>query len=67
MLTLAPFFLFLVSSHFSLRLARWFPIEKLQLEQSLSLGKADPPAIVAERARIVFTTLQMVAPQFPKR
>jgi len=29
------------------------------------MGEPEAPAIVAEKARIVFTTLETVAPQFP--
>lgn len=43
----------------------WISLEKLQLEQIAMMGKAEAADIVAEKARIVFTTLETVAPQFP--
>lgn len=43
----------------------WIPIERLQLEQTAVNGKAESTEHVAEKERIVFTTLETVAPQFP--
>lgn len=43
----------------------WFPIERLQLERAFTTGQAERPDVVAESARIVFTTLEVIAPQFP--
>ena len=43
----------------------WMPIERLQLEQMAIMGQAESTERVAEKARIVFTTLETVAPQFP--
>lgn len=42
-----------------------YPIDRLQTEILLSTGKAAEASLVAERARVVFTTLEAVAPQFP--
>lgn len=42
-----------------------YPIDRLQTEILLSTGKAAEASLVAERARVVFTTLESVAPQFP--
>lgn len=44
----------------------WYPIERLQLVQMTSFGYADRACIVAERARLIFTVLETVYPQFPK-
>lgn len=52
----------IVNAYFVKRMA-WFPIDRLQLEQQVSCNEVDPPSIVAERARIVFTTLRFIAPQ----
>ena len=43
----------------------WIPIERLQLEQTAVNGKAESTERIAEKERIVFTTLETVAPQFP--
>ena len=43
----------------------WIPIERLQLEQRAIDGSSESTERVAEKARIVFTTLETVAPQFP--
>lgn len=43
----------------------WFPLERLQLERAFTTGQAERPDVVAESARIVFTTLEVIAPQFP--
>jgi hypothetical protein len=32
----------------------WFPINRLQLEQTATLGRAEPAPVVAERASLVF-------------
>lgn len=44
----------------------WYPIESLRLVQMTSFGYADRAWVVAERARIVFTVLETVYPQYPK-
>jgi hypothetical protein len=43
-----------------------YPIDRLSTEIALSSGR-DPeaPDIVAERARLVFTVMERVCPQFP--
>ena len=52
----------IVTAYFAKRMA-WYPLDKLRLEQLVNGLPADPPDIVAERARIVFTTLRFIAPQ----
>eukprot|EP00775_Hariotina_reticulata_P002409 gene2409-2713_t len=54
----------IVDGYFNRRLA-WFPIERLQLELAAVQGVAVPPHDVAEWARIVYTVLEKVHPQFP--
>ena len=49
----------IANAYFGKRMA-WYPIDKLQLEQVVSCEKVDPPDIVAERARLVFTTLRFM-------
>eukprot|EP00878_Enallax_costatus_P035026 GHUV01038989.1.p1 GENE.GHUV01038989.1~~GHUV01038989.1.p1 ORF type:complete len:130 (+),score=38.29 GHUV01038989.1:806-1195(+) len=54
----------IVDAYFNRRMA-WFPIEQLQLELSAVQGLQAPPHDVAEWARIVYTVLEKVHPQFP--
>lgn len=54
----------IVNAYFEQRMS-WYPIDRLQTEMSLSTGSFGEPSLVAERARIVFATLESVAPQFP--
>ncbi|PNH06887.1 hypothetical protein TSOC_006682, partial [Tetrabaena socialis] len=49
----------IVDGYFERRMA-WFPLDRLQLEL------AAVQELVAERARVVYTTLEQVCPQFPK-
>eukprot|EP00882_Tetradesmus_deserticola_P015216 GHRQ01016205.1.p2 GENE.GHRQ01016205.1~~GHRQ01016205.1.p2 ORF type:complete len:135 (+),score=22.32 GHRQ01016205.1:693-1097(+) len=44
----------------------WFPIERLQLELSAVQDLCAPPHDVVEWARIVYTVLEKVHPQFAK-
>ena len=51
-----------------LSLTGWtrYPIDRLCTEVALSSdGEPEAPDLVAERARLVFTTLERVHPQFP--
>lgn len=45
----------------------WYSIQRLQLEQSAVLGRAEPAETVAERMSIVYHTLNTVSPKFPSR
>jgi len=54
----------IVTAYFEKRWA-WYPIDRLQMELSVVTGRSERPALVAERARMVYTTLERVAPQFP--
>lgn len=45
----------------------WTPIDRLQMELSAVTGRNERPHIVAEWARVVHTTLEQVAPQFPSQ
>eukprot|EP00213_Chloropicon_mariensis_P003964 CAMPEP_0197479864 /NCGR_PEP_ID=MMETSP1309-20131121/36968_1 /TAXON_ID=464262 /ORGANISM="Genus nov. species nov., Strain RCC998" /LENGTH=146 /DNA_ID=CAMNT_0043021645 /DNA_START=187 /DNA_END=627 /DNA_ORIENTATION=+ len=51
------------NAYFSKRMV-WYPLDRLQLEMSISCGKSDPPELIAERARLIFTTLKTVAKLF---
>lgn len=54
----------IVDAYFNKRMA-WYPIERLQLELSAHMGRLEHHEIVAEWARIVYTTLNRIYPQFP--
>ncbi len=45
----------------------WTPIDRLQMELTAVTGRTERPHVVAEWARVVHTTLEQVAPQFPSR
>ncbi|KAK1324906.1 hypothetical protein QJS10_CPA01g00861 [Acorus calamus] len=44
----------------------WLPVKTLQLEQLAVTGGAEEPALVASRMRLVFSTLEVVSPQWPR-
>ncbi|PKA49382.1 hypothetical protein AXF42_Ash014284 [Apostasia shenzhenica] len=44
----------------------WLPVKTLQLEQMAVMGAAEEPSVVASRMRLVFTTLEVVSPQWPR-
>jgi len=46
---------------------RWaaYPIDTLQAEISLTTGRLERPSVVAEWSRLVYSTLQHTAPQWP--
>ncbi|KAK4741709.1 hypothetical protein SAY87_025297 [Trapa incisa] len=44
----------------------WLPVKTLQLEQMAVMGRAEEPSVVASRMRLVFSTLEVVSPQWPR-
>ncbi|KAK7363763.1 hypothetical protein VNO77_05919 [Canavalia gladiata] len=44
----------------------WLPVKTLQLEQTAVMGQAEKPSVVASRMRLVFSTLEVVSPQWPR-
>lgn len=54
----------IVDGYFNRRMA-WFPIDRLQMELLAVQDLAVQPHDVAEWARIVYTVLEKVHPQFP--
>ncbi|KAK9267114.1 hypothetical protein L1049_009533 [Liquidambar formosana] len=44
----------------------WLPVKNLQLEQMAVVGRAEEPSVVASRMRLVFSTLEVVSPQWPR-
>eukprot|EP00899_Mesostigma_viride_P008139 jgi/Mesvir1/17326/Mv07720-RA.1 len=60
-------FVKLIVDAYFLKGMAWYPVRKLQMEQLVTEGRAEHPAVVSERMRLVFTTLEIIAPQFPQR
>lgn len=44
----------------------WLPVKTLQLEQMAVMGSSEEPAVVASRMQLVFSTLEVVSPQWPR-
>ncbi|CAM0876177.1 unnamed protein product [Alopecurus aequalis] len=44
----------------------WLPVKTLQLEQMAVTGSSEEPSVVASRMQLVFSTLEVVSPQWPK-
>jgi len=44
----------------------WLPVKTLQLEQMAVMGSSEEPSVVASRMQLVFSTLEVVSPQWPK-
>ncbi|KAK9916974.1 hypothetical protein WJX75_009376 [Coccomyxa subellipsoidea] len=55
----------ILSAYFEKRMA-WYPVDRLQLEVSATTGRLESPSTIAEFARLVYSTLNTVAPQFPE-
>ncbi|KAL4019733.1 hypothetical protein IC575_018489 [Cucumis melo] len=56
----------LIANAYYVRGMAWLPVKTLQLEQMAVVGRAEEPSVVASRMRIVFSTLEVVSPQWPK-
>ncbi|XP_066386148.1 LOW QUALITY PROTEIN: uncharacterized protein [Miscanthus floridulus] len=44
----------------------WLPVKTLQLEQMAVTGNSEEPSVVASRMQLVFSTLEVVSPQWPR-
>jgi len=44
----------------------WLPVKTLQLEQMAVMGSSEETSVVASRMQLVFSTLEVVSPQWPK-
>jgi len=44
----------------------WLPVKTLQLEQMAVTGSSEEPSVVASRMQLVFSTLEVVSPQWPR-
>jgi hypothetical protein len=57
----------LIANAYYVRGMAWLPVKTLQMEQLAVVGYAEEPSLVADRMRLVFATLEVVSPQWPKR
>ncbi|XP_010546718.1 PREDICTED: uncharacterized protein LOC104818712 [Tarenaya hassleriana] len=55
-----------IANAYYLRGMAWLPVKTLQLEQMAVTGRAEEPSVVASRMRLVFSTLEVVSPQWPR-
>ncbi|OIS99404.1 PREDICTED: uncharacterized protein LOC109231044 [Nicotiana attenuata] len=56
----------IIANAYFVRGMAWLPVKTLQLEQMAVAGHAEEPSLVASRMRLVFTTLEVVSPQWPR-
>ncbi|OVA03395.1 hypothetical protein BVC80_205g25 [Macleaya cordata] len=56
----------LIANAYYIRGMAWLPVKTLQLEQMAVVGTAEEPSVVASRMRLVFSTLEVVSPQWPR-
>ncbi|CAL1397575.1 unnamed protein product [Linum trigynum] len=56
----------LIANAYFVRGMAWLPVKTLQLEQMAVAGRAEEPSVVASRMRLVFSTLEVVCPQWPR-
>ncbi|AES92652.1 hypothetical protein MtrunA17_Chr4g0075091 [Medicago truncatula] len=56
----------LIANAYFMKGMAWLPVKTLQLEQTAVMGEAETPSIVAGRMRLVFSTLEVVSPQWPR-
>ncbi|XP_068657342.1 uncharacterized protein [Aristolochia californica] len=56
----------IIANAYYMRGMAWLPVKTLQLEQMAVVGTAEEPSVVASRMQLVFSTLEVVSPQWPK-
>lgn len=56
----------LIANAYYIRGMAWLPVKTLQMEQMAVMGRSEEPSVVASRMRLVFSTLEVVSPQWPK-
>lgn len=56
----------IIANAYFMRGMAWLPVKTLQLEQLAVAGHAEEPSVVASRMRLVFSTLEVVSPQWPR-
>ncbi|XP_065880163.1 uncharacterized protein [Euphorbia lathyris] len=56
----------LIANAYYVKGMAWMPVKTLQLEQMAVVGYSEEPSIVASRMQLVFSTLEVVSPQWPR-
>ncbi|XP_052203586.1 uncharacterized protein LOC127808914 [Diospyros lotus] len=56
----------IIANAYFVRGMAWLPVKTLQLEQMATMGHAEEPSVVSSRMRLVFSTLEVVSPQWPR-
>ncbi|XP_061345524.1 uncharacterized protein LOC133291299 isoform X2 [Gastrolobium bilobum] len=56
----------LIANAYYMKGMAWLPVKTLQLEQTAVMGQAEKPSVVASRMRLIFSTLEVVSPQWPR-
>ncbi|KAK2992486.1 hypothetical protein RJ640_005633, partial [Escallonia rubra] len=56
----------IIANAYYVRGMAWLPVKTLQLEQMAVIGHAEEPSLVASRMRLIFSTLEVVSPQWPR-
>ncbi|XAR65663.1 hypothetical protein NMG60_11009842 [Bertholletia excelsa] len=56
----------IIANAYFMRGMAWLPVKTLQLEQMATMGHAEEPSVVSSRMRLVFSTLEVVSPQWPR-
>ncbi|WCJ20195.1 hypothetical protein M5689_002445 [Euphorbia peplus] len=56
----------LIANAYYVKQMAWMPVKTLQLEQMAVVGYSEEPSVVASRMQLVFSTLEVVSPQWPK-
>ncbi|XP_057416510.1 uncharacterized protein LOC130711071 isoform X2 [Lotus japonicus] len=56
----------LIANAYFMKGMAWLPVKTLQLEQTAVMGQAEQPSVVASRMRLIFSTLEVVSPQWPR-
>ncbi|XP_010418206.1 PREDICTED: uncharacterized protein LOC104703826 [Camelina sativa] len=55
-----------IANAYYIRGMAWLPVKTLQLEQMAVTGQTEEPSVVVSRMRLVFSTLEVVSPQWPQ-
>ncbi|KAL8151224.1 hypothetical protein V2J09_021032 [Rumex salicifolius] len=56
----------IIANAYYVRGMAWLPVKTLQMEQMAVTGEAEEASVVASRMSLVFSTLEVVSPQWPK-
>ncbi|KAF8660697.1 hypothetical protein HU200_057524 [Digitaria exilis] len=56
----------LIANAYYVKGMAWLPVKTLQMEQMAVTGNSEEPSVVASRMQLVFSTLEVVSPQWPR-